>query len=245
MMFRRLRIVLTAALLLTAPAASASPLVADLSDHLIKITTGFTGTDVLLFGATDGPGQVIVVVRGPDHQIIVRRKERAAGIWVNGANRYFESAPSFYAVSSSAPVEKLLPLDVRRRHRIGVATLNVASAGPDADAVEYGTALVRKLTEQGLYQRETGIVRFLGNQLFRVDLHFPANVPTGTYSVQVFLVRDGKIASAQTTPLFVSKVGAGAFIFRAAQNQPALYGLAAILIALLAGWIAATVFRKG
>lgn len=95
MMFRRLRIVLTAALLLTAPAASASPLVADLSDHLIKITTGFTGTDVLLFGATDGPGQVIVVVRGPDHQIIVRRKERAAGIWVNGANRYFESAPRF------------------------------------------------------------------------------------------------------------------------------------------------------
>ena len=239
--------IIATAVMLSAAAAPvmASPLVADLSDHLIKITTGFTGTNVLLFGATDGPGDVIVVVRGPGHQIIVRRKERTAGIWVNGENRYFEAAPSFYAVSSSAPVEKLLPLKTRLRHRIGVATLDVATAGPDRRAVEYGSALVRKLTEQGLYQRGTGTVRFLGNQLFRVDLHFPANVPTGTYSVQVFLVRDGQIASAQTTPLFVSKVGAGAFVFRAARDYAAFYGVAAIVIALIAGWIAAAVFRKG
>ena len=43
----------------------AASLVADLSSHLIAITTGFTGTEVLLFGAKEGPGQVVMIVRGP------------------------------------------------------------------------------------------------------------------------------------------------------------------------------------
>ena len=42
--------------LLASRPLKAEPLVADLSNHLIAITTGFTGAQVLLFGATDGPG---------------------------------------------------------------------------------------------------------------------------------------------------------------------------------------------
>jgi hypothetical protein len=63
--------------------APAQPLVADLSSHLITITSSYTGTDLLLFGAVEQGGDVIVVVHGPTEPLVVRRKERVAGVWVN------------------------------------------------------------------------------------------------------------------------------------------------------------------
>ena len=72
-----MRRLLIAVALLFASAAQAQddvPLVADLSSHLVAITTGFSGTDVLLFGATNGPGDIAVVVRGPAEDAVIRRK---------------------------------------------------------------------------------------------------------------------------------------------------------------------------
>ena len=60
--------------------ARAQALVADLSDHFIAITTGFVGADVLLFGAIEGDGDVVVVLRGPSGKEVVRRKGRVAGL---------------------------------------------------------------------------------------------------------------------------------------------------------------------
>ena len=42
--------------------AQDAPLVADVSENLVAITTGFTGKEILLFGATDGPGDIAIVV---------------------------------------------------------------------------------------------------------------------------------------------------------------------------------------
>ncbi len=70
------------ALLATQSRAQQS-LVSDISSHRIGITSSFTGTELLLFGALGEAGDVVVVVRGPDQKVTVRRKERVAGIWIN------------------------------------------------------------------------------------------------------------------------------------------------------------------
>ncbi|MBT5659432.1 MAG: hypothetical protein HOJ02_04665, partial [Rhodospirillaceae bacterium] len=98
----------------------ADTLVADLSSHLIAITTGFHGDEVLLFGATDGDGDVIVIVRGPDRDLTVRRKDRIAGLWINNDEIDFDDVPSFYHVASSRPIEEFAPPALRSRHEIGV-----------------------------------------------------------------------------------------------------------------------------
>jgi uncharacterized protein (TIGR02186 family) len=105
-------------------------------------------------------------------------------------------------------------------------------------------ALTRIKTREGLFQSDAGKVTFLGAQLFRVDFRFPANVPTGSYLVEILLIRDGQVASAQTTPLVVSKIGVGADIFEFAHRHSAAYGIIAIVMALLAGWAAHLVFRR-
>jgi uncharacterized protein (TIGR02186 family) len=238
---------LAATLCLAGGQARAAELVADLSNHLVAITTGFAGTDVLLFGAVEQPGEVVVIVRGPNVPIRMHRKSRIAGIWMNTATMSFDSAPSFYAVNASAPLDKVANPAVRERHGMGLENLDIplprAKASPNV-AQEWRDALVRAKARKGHYARAVGSVTFLGARLFRSNVFFPANVPTGSYTVEVYLLREGRVVSAQTTPLIVSKVGVEAELFDFAYEYSATYGAVAILIALVAGWLAHTLFRK-
>lgn len=231
----------------------AQGLVADLSDHLIAISTAFTGREVVLFGALDGPGEVAVVVMGPEESMVVRRKDRTLGLWVNAASMEFTRVPSYYAVATSVPLDRLADATTLARHRIGLGNLRLDPADP-ADAgtdnyVEFRDALIRTKQTEGLYSAggegsDTNAIARLGPQLFRTNIYFPANVPTGQYTVSVFLFREGQMVSAQTTPLFVNKIGVGARVFTFAQTQAAAYGGIAILMAVAAGWLAGVVFRR-
>ena len=236
---------LALALALVGP-SRASPLVADLSKHLVAITTGFAGTDVLLFGAVDEPGDVVVVVRGPAARHVLHRKSRIAGIWVNTATMTFEEAPSFFSVASSRPLDEIASENVRERNKMEVrhnVELAPAKASENVRQV-WIDALIRNKQREGLYRVDPERVAFSGPQLFRTDMFFPANVPTGNYQVNVYLLRDGQVVSAQTTPLIISKIGVEADIFQFAHEQSAWYGLIAIALALLAGWLAHVAFRR-
>jgi uncharacterized protein (TIGR02186 family) len=251
--------VLTAGLLLIAAAAAgaagwaraAEPLVADLSKHLVAITTGFAGTDVLLFGAVEevagaGGADVVVVVRGPNRAETVRRKARTIGIWMNSGVAEIANAPAFYRVAATRPLAEIAPPAVLERHQIGVDGLDLEIHPRDrkADGEEYRKALIRLKQAQGLYGDRVQDIGFLGNRLFRTDVHFPANVPVGTYLVEVYLIAGGEVVSAQTTPLVISKIGLGADLYDFAHQQAALYGIIAILLAASAGWAAAVALRK-
>lgn len=227
--------------------AQGTPLVADLSDHLVAITTGFAGTDVLLFGATEEEGDVVVAVRGPSNPVTMHRKSRVLGIWANTASLSFERAPSFYALAASRPLGEIAGRSELERHEIGIEHLKLElprSKVSENVANEWRAALVRAHQSLGTYQSEPGRVRFLGNRLFRAEFHLPANVPTGSYQVHVFLFQDGRVKSAQITPLIVSKIGIQAEVFDFAYQSSALYGVFAIIIALVAGWLGNAIFRK-
>lgn len=226
--------------------AQAQALVADLSDHLIAITAGFAGTDVLLFGATEGQGDVVVILRGPDAPVVVRRKTRAAGIWVNTERVVFTGAPAFYRVAASKPLDEIVNAALRTRHQIGVEQLRIT---PERELTpqkldNFRQGLLRNKEREDLYSSEVGKVTFLGPRLFRSRFYLPANVPPGSYTVEVLLVRNNQVIAGQTTPMFVSKTGIGADVYDFAHTHSAVYGLIAVLIAVSTGWAAGTVFRK-
>ncbi|MBL8806220.1 MAG: TIGR02186 family protein [Rhodospirillales bacterium] len=243
-MIRALAIVLF--VLAGTAAARAQALVADLSSHLIAITTGFSGTELLLFGAKEGEGDVVVIVRGPDGDTTVRRKSRVAGIWINRDDLRFAGVPSFYRVAASRPLADFVPASLRQRHQIGVEYLRLQPARElnSEDTAAFRAGMIRNKEAVRLYDPEVGRVSFLGNRLFRTRIVFPANVPTGNYTVEVLLVNGGQVIAAQTTPMYVSKVGVGADIYDFAHDYAALYGLIAIFLAVAAGWGAGVVFRK-
>ena len=219
----------------------ADELVVDLSKHLVAISTAFTGADVLLFGAVKGPGDIIVTVRGPDEDEEIYRKSRRMGIWVNGEKARFKNIPAYYATASNRPIAQFAGQDLLERHQIGVRNLHKHHK----QSAAFTDALIRTKATQALYQPEPANVTFLGDQLFRTDLTFPANIPTGTYLVSIYLVRDNHVVSTEVTPLIVNKTGASAELFFFAHDYSALYGIAAIVIAAVAGWLASIMFRKG
>lgn len=226
--------------------AQDQPLVVDLSDRLVAITTGFTGSRVLLFGATGGEGDVVVLVRGPAENTVVRRKSRVAGVWVNTDAVTFANVPGFYHIASNRPVAEIVRDSERRRLQIGLDQLRLEPIEPldEAEQTAFAAALVRNKQRLGLYATVPGEVAYLGNRLFSTPLVLPANVPTGLYTVEVFFVRNGRVVGAVSTPLSISKIGIEARTFRFAHQQAPYYGLIAIVIALVAGWFAGFVFRK-
>jgi uncharacterized protein (TIGR02186 family) len=237
-------------MLLSPPSARSASFVADLSDHLIAITTAFTGTEVLLFGAVEKPGShVAVVVRGPAAEAMVRRKQRAGPIWVFTDQVTFAPVPSYYAVAASGPLAELAVPTELARHEIGVEHLRIVPT-PDQESLDraeqaaFRAAFVRGKQRSGLYPAEVGTISFLGDTLFRTRLAFPANVVPGTYLVQVYQFIDGRVANAQTNVLDISKIGLEAELYDFAMHQPVYYALSAILLAVGAGWSAAILFRR-
>lgn len=245
----RLAIAVALTICAWAPPAAAQPILADLSSHVIAISTDFTGTEVVLFGALEEPGNVAVVVRGPSERVVVRQKDRIAGIWVNRTNIAFDNVPSYYGVATNGPIETFADERLLERQEIGLNHLRMAPVDAEGLAetqiTAFREALVRAKQREGVFPAEAGQVVFLGDRLFRTTISFPANVPTGQYQIRVFLIRDGHMVHATTTPLIISKIGVGALIFVFAQRYAAIYGLAAILIAVAAGWLASLVFRRG
>jgi uncharacterized protein (TIGR02186 family) len=235
---------LSAVVTMVAP-VRAQPLVFDLSSHLVAITTGFSGTEMLLFGATEGEGDVVVVLRGPDTETVVRRKSRVAGIWINTDSTTFTNAPAFYRVATSRPLDEITTPALRQRHQIGLENLRLTAATPQRPDVEaFRAGLIRNKEGRALYSAEVGRVSFLGPRLFRTRVELPANVPPGAYTAEVLLVRNRQVVAAQTTPMFVSKVGVGAEVYDFAHRYAAVYGILAIAIAVAAGWGAGVAFRK-
>jgi uncharacterized protein (TIGR02186 family) len=229
--------------------AQAVGLVADLSHRLIAITTAFAGTEVLLFGALEDPGsEVVVLVKGPAGEQAVRRKSRIGPIWLNTRELRFKGTPGYLALAASRPLEQLVPPAELARYQLGLEHLTLepigAAGASEREIAEFRAALARNKQRQGLWAADLGKVSFLGDRLFRTTLAFPANVPPGSYQVQVVEVRDSVVASAQSSALAISKVGLEADLYLLARQQPALYGLAAILIAVAAGWGASLAFER-
>ena len=232
--------------------AKAESLIVDLSGYLIAITTGFTGADLLLFGAKAEEGEVIVIVKGPPQDITVWQQERVGGVWANQHERKFLQVPAFYHVAATNNALETLSESTLIRHEVGALRLrmrleNSANSHPDKtmfDPNPFFQALIRNKQQQGLYTPTMGVIEERGANLFRTRVFFPHNVPTGTYTIETLLVADGTIKSAQNTPLFVNKAGLGAQVYQFAQNHGGKYGIFAVLLACLAGLMAHWLFRK-
>ncbi len=253
-MARRMIIALVACLSLWGNGrAVAAELIVDLSNTVVPITASFTGSDLLLFGSfiNDGKTDIIVVVRGPYQDTVVRQKKRVLGVWANGDEVTFEKVPSFYAIASNRPVAEFLTDDLATLRQIGIPALDFVLKDADqvGDVIKtkidaFKAGLIRSKRAEGLFGRGQGDVYFKGNRLFRTTLHFPANVPVGEYGVDVFAIRDNKIIGEHTTILAVQKFGIEATIYDFAHRNALSYGIIAIILATASGWLASIMFRK-
>jgi uncharacterized protein (TIGR02186 family) len=234
--------------LLTAPALAEESLVSGLSQDVVQITSNYTGTELTVFGAVEQPlaggvGDIVVVVRGPQARMTVRRKDRIAGIWINNARARLVM-PSYYFVASTRPLDGIASRDTLGRYELGLDNLHADPEASDGDPAPYAAALARAESRKGLYRQSIGGIEMLSAALFRVHVPLPATVPRGSYNVEVYLFRDGQVISAQSTPLYVDQTGFERRLFDFAHGWAFFYGLSTVLMALFFGWASTLFFRK-
>ncbi|WP_233543151.1 TIGR02186 family protein [Sphingomonas edaphi] len=235
-------------------AQSQPRLVPDISARSIEIRYSFTGAQLLLFGAILYPGgrvpsrpaDVIVVLKGPVQPILLREKQKIAGIWMNADSNRFSSAPSFYAVASSEPVRNLVDERTAAIYELGLQDLQLSTGGgalPEKERrFEAGLLDLRK--REGLFAEYPTGVEISEGVLYRARISIPSQVPVGTYTAETFLVADGKVIAAATREIEIGKSGFERFIALAATRHSFLYGLAAVILSLGLGWAAAMAFRR-
>lgn len=241
---------LFALLLLVALPAKAEEIVLGLSRDEVAITATFEGSDILVFGAirreapipTDSKLGVIVTIAGPEQPVMVRRKDRRLGIWVNTEGVEVDAAPTFYAVASSGPMNEVLRDVEDLRYGITIPRIIRSVGALVDDSVAFTQALIRIRAGQQLYQVLEGGVMLDQDTLFRTAITLPANLTEGDYVAHIFLTRDGTVIDDYITTIPVKKVGLERWLYNLAQDNALLYGLMSLAIAIAAGWGASAAF---
>jgi uncharacterized protein (TIGR02186 family) len=227
-----------------------------ISTDEISITSDFRGADLTIFGAIDGfdanllaqgKYNIIVALEGPKDNATVRKKERVFGIWVNTNSMTFELVPESYSLSSTRDIGTIAPPRDIANMGIGIDHIRLVPLGFVGDGStigEFRNAFRRIRETSGVFQRDPGGVQFISSSLFKASVRLPANVPNGVHVVRAYLFRDGVFVAAKALPLRVVKTGLEQAITRAAHEEPVIYGLFAVTLAVITGWGASLLFRK-
>jgi uncharacterized protein (TIGR02186 family) len=253
-----LTLAIATATLAATPVAAAERLVSSLSSHVIRITPNFIGTQLVLFGIVErdaegphrrGSYDIVATVKGPPETLVVRRKNRVVGIWVNTDSRTFVQVPSYLATLSSRPIEQIVSVDLARRLQLGLRrTLLPQQIGPDtADVVRddpFRSAFLRLKESRKLYVEQKDAVSFLTPILYNATIPVPAGVPTGTYNIELKLFADGALVASGTEAFDIAKFGFEQFVAESAVNNGLFYGLATAAMAMMTGWLASVMFRR-
>lgn len=238
--------------LLAAPLHS-EEIVLGLSRDEVAITANFNGSEVMIFGAVKrdapapdtGPLEVVITLAGPSAPVMVRRKERLLGIWVNTDAVEVDEAPSFYAVATSAPFREAVTEVEDLRYGISIprAIRSVGAPSTVEDAETFTEALIRIRQNAGQYQILDGEIDIEEETLFRGQIALPSALTEGDYIARIYITRNGLVVDEYETSIAVYKAGLERWLFEMSRNQPLLYGLMSLAIAISAGWLASAVFR--
>ncbi len=246
------RAVLAAVMLILLGGARDPILVPEISQHQVEVRQGFTGADLLLFGAILTPegtrvGQdydIVVVLKGPTQSIILREKSKVAGVWLNAASAEFRSAPSYFAVASTRPIAKIVDDKTAAIYELGLPWLQLSPIGAidPREQQRFSAGLVDLKSRQGLYKQAEGSVTVSGQVLYQARISLPSSVQTGTYTAETFAIWKGRVVASATSHVDVTKRGFEGAIARFSQRQSLLYGLLAVIISVGMGWVAGRAF---
>jgi uncharacterized protein (TIGR02186 family) len=230
-------------------------LVSDVDPVKVEILYTFSGVDLLVYGAiadyrppAGRSVDVVAVVRGPSMPITVRRKSRVAGIWLNTDSVRFQTAPAFYALASNRPVSEFRGGRWLSIYEIGLNALHFSPATTGdvsaEDIAAFRDGFVRLRQRFELYSEQPRGITVIDNLLYRGRITLPAKVPVGRYRVDVYLFSAGDLIARSSTPVEVDKSGFERWIYVAAHASPLAYGIVAVALALLLGWLAGTTVRR-
>jgi uncharacterized protein (TIGR02186 family) len=227
-----------------------------LSTDTIELTADFSGQDLTIFGALEdvdpllarqGRYDVIVVLEGPARPVIVRRKSRVLGMWINTRSETFLNVPISYSLATTRMPQDITDAMSYKRLSLGADNIHLEPENPRQGPVsiqEFTAALRDRKQDTTLYSANYGGVQFLSQTLFRATLKLAPSVPVGTHKARAYLFRGGMFIKESSAQLSIRKSGFEQWIYRSSQRHGFYYGLGAVALAMMTGWLGRIVFRR-
>ena len=227
-------------------------LVPEVSQHEVQVRQGFTGTELLLFGAILEPDgrragrdyDIVVVLKGPTVPIRLREKQKILGVWLNRDSTAFRSAPSYFAVASSKPIRHIVDDRTAAIYELGLGYLQLSPIGSidPTEQSRFTQGLVAMREREGLYREDPKGVTIREQVLYQARIALPSNVQTGRYTAETFAIARGRVIASASAEVEVHKRGFERLVADYAQQDSFLYGLFAVGLSLMMGWLAHRLF---
>ena len=260
-------IVLALAVLGALPGAAPPPARAEVDPRRVEISYTFLGRDLFLYGQAEaGTRRVLAVMEGPPvASVRLLEKGRVALFWLGVRQYRLDGVPGVYLVNVSCPscrglaacrhggvldeCNRLLspegivvgPEGIASRAR--VSSLSGPLRSGEAQRVVQGFWALQ--TARKLYGTGTNAIRLNTQGAFYHTFSLPASAPDGRYRVTTYFLGDDRLLGVESNDVFVRKTGTVEWLSRLADRRPFAYGALTVLIAVAAGWITGTLFKRG
>lgn len=246
-------IFLFASLLLLWSGRQAEALTAQIAPEQIGINLLYHGGKLTVSGAGEAGDDFIVKITAPDGASHLKYKGKAAGIfWMKLGKITFEHIPALYKVFSSNKLATILKAEDQDANRLGYASLakqvEISAEHMTPDKKRWFAELIRFKEKDNLYTVQEGTMtrsHTPDKSTFSMEIDWPYQARPGVYSVEVLAVRDGHVVDKKEKSLTVRQVGLVKQLTGLAFDRAALYGVIAVVIALVSGFAVGAVFKGG
>jgi uncharacterized protein (TIGR02186 family) len=217
-------------------------------DH-IKIGTFYHGTDVNITADIPLCEGVVVKIESEGKEVVLNRKAKIGFIWMNVAKVTVEGAPEVYVLASSDEVAAICSPGERERLGIGLETLESSvsfSSEKPLTGKEFRDFLKLK-KHAGTYNDNISIVLEPagdGRQTVTAELPLPSVMPSGNYTLRLYCFDAGILIEESSAQLKIEKAGLPRLESELAHEHAAAYGVAAVLVAMVAGIAMGVIFSS-
>ena len=244
-----LAVVLVSLVLPWSSMAAEEPLLLELANSNIKISTFYNGTTLEVTGSLPADADVVIQVSGPKKDVHLKEKGKVAGfLWMNKTDVSLENTPAVYMVyTPPGSTDKFLSPELGIGYKALVDGIGIMPESEDKAFIfgEY----VKLMEKSGVYAVNEGTVNYGevndGVKGFAVTLDIPSKMSAGDYTVEAIGIRDGAAFSRTQEKLTLELSGLPATIASLAFGKPLLFGFMAVFIAVATGLLIGVIFRGG
>ena len=227
-------------------------LVIDTNERDVQINPGISGTRVVLFGATPtGKRDIMIEIVGPPKNQTMQEKRRFFGIWLGRGKSFYNNVPSYYNILSSGPFKDIADQENLNKLGLGIKNLPLGRAKikhSTIKQIEFDDRLRSEMHDKGQFLEKEGDIILRSGPgkvgLFRTEFLLPPNSLQGKYFVRYFLFQNGEAISYAESSIELKQAGFARLIWLFANKFALLYGIIAIILSGLLGWIVSILFTR-
>ena len=216
---------------------------------LIRIGTFYDGSEVHVSAITDSCDGAVIVIEGKDQEVTLNRKGRVAVIWMNVARITIDGLPRAYILAATGKLDNICSKETQDELSLGLESLRSRteiSSDQSLTGTEFKEYLKLKIRDGTYSVNNTASLSPSSGGKEEISSILPVSsvTPPGEYDIHVYCFRQGRLFADYISQLTIERIGLPGLLMNLASKHSALYGILAIIAAMVVGLIMGIIFSS-